>query len=103
MEQVRGGVVAHGGFADVGVDDGVDFVTDTNLGLRKYLMRTHALNRVIAAFYVGDDGVVVVGVKASAIADLAAGFGVEGSVIENDFAFVACLELLNALSVVDDG
>ena len=66
-------------------------------------MRAYALDRVIAAFHVGDDGVVIVAVEPSAVADLAAGFGVERRVVEDDFAFFAGLEFLRALAVVDDG
>ena len=66
-------------------------------------MRAHALDRVVAAFHFRDDGVVVVAVEPSAVADLPAGLGVERCVVENDFAFVAGLEFLRALSVVDDG
>jgi len=103
LKQVRGRVVAHGGFADVGVDDGIDFVPYMNWLLGDDLVRADALNRGVTAFYFGDDGVVIVGVEPSAVANLAAGFCVEGRVIEDDFAFVAGLELLRALAVVDDG
>jgi hypothetical protein len=64
------------------------------------LMRPHALHRVVASLHFGDDGVVIVGVKPSAIADLSAGFGVERSVIEDDLAFFSGLEFLRALPVV---
>src|SRR6202040_3007383 len=37
------------------------------------------------------------------IADLSAGFSVERSVIEHDLAFIAGLEFLCALAIVDDG
>ena len=66
-------------------------------------MSAHALDRVVASLHVGDDGVVVVAVEPSAVADLAAGFGVERRVIEDDLAFVSGLEFLRALAVVDDG
>ncbi len=46
---------------------------------------------------------MIVGVEPAAVADLAAGFGVERRVVEDDFAFVAGLEFLRALAVVDDG
>ncbi len=46
---------------------------------------------------------MIVAVKPSAVADLAAGFRVERGVVENDFAFFTGLEFLRALSVVDDG
>src|SRR5450631_4229529 len=66
-------------------------------------MRPHALYRVVAPSHFGDDRVVIVGVKPSAIADLASGFGVERRVIENYFALVAGLEFLRALTAFDDG
>ena len=66
-------------------------------------MRAYALHRVIAAFHFGDDGVVIVAVEPSAVADLSAGFGVERRVVEDDLAFFAGLEFLCALAVVDDG
>ena len=66
-------------------------------------MCPHALNRVVATFHFGDDGVVIVAVKPSAVADLSAGFGVERRVVEDDLAFFARLEFLRALPVVDDG
>jgi hypothetical protein len=46
---------------------------------------------------------VIVGVEPSAIADLSAGFSVEGSVIEDDLAGISRFELLRALAVLDDG
>ena len=66
-------------------------------------MRAHALNGVVASGHFGDDGVVIVGVEPSAIADLSAGFGVEGRVIEDDLAGVAGLEFLRTLAAFDDG
>ncbi len=44
VQQVRAGVVAHGGVADVGVDDGVDLVADADRLLGDDLMRAHALH-----------------------------------------------------------
>ncbi len=66
-------------------------------------MRAHSLDRVVAAFHFGHDGVVIVAVEPSPVADLAAGFGVKRRVVEDDFAFFAGLEFLHALAVVDDG
>src|SRR5208283_3148493 len=111
---MRGRVVAHSGLANRGVDYGVDFIADAEgappsrvscggWGLHDNLMRAHSLHRVIAASHFGDDGVVIVGVKPSAIADLSARFGVEGSVVENDFAGVSGLEFLRALAGFEDG
>ena len=66
-------------------------------------MRAHSLDRVVTAFHLRDDGVVVVTVKPSPVAHLSAGLGIKRSVIEDDFAFFAGLEFLRALAVVDDG
>ena len=96
MKKMGRGVVAHGGFANVVVHDGVDFVSDADGLLGEDLMGAHALNRGIASGNVGDDGVVIVGVEPSAIADLSARLRVERSVIENDLAFFAGGEFLHA-------
>jgi hypothetical protein len=66
-------------------------------------MRPHPLDRVVAALDLRNDGVVIVAVKPPAIANLPAGFGVKRCVIKNNFAFLASLEFLRALAVVDDG
>ena len=79
------------------------FSPDADRLFRDDLMRAHSLDRVVATFHFGDDGVVIVAVEPSAVADLAAGFGVERRVVEDDFAFFAGLEFLHALTVVDDG
>ena len=89
--------------ANRGVDYGVYFLPDANWLLGDDLMRAHALHGVVAAGHFGDDCVVIVGVEPSAVADLAAGFGVEGRVVEDDFAGVAGLEFLRALVALDDG
>ena len=89
--------------ANVGVHHRVHFVADTNRLFGNNLMRAHSLHRVVAAFHLGDDRVVIVGVEPSAIADLPAGLRVERRVVENDLAFFARLEFLRALPVVNDG
>ena len=45
LKQMRGRVVAHGGLADFGVDDGIDFVADPDWLLGDRPVRAHALNR----------------------------------------------------------
>src|ERR1039457_2875074 len=65
-------------------------------------MRAHPLHRVVAPSHFGDNGIVIVGVKPSAIADLPAGFGVEGRVIKNDLTGVPGFEFLRALTALDD-
>ena len=61
------------------------------------LMRPHSLDRVVAALHFGDDGVVIVAVEPSPVANLSAGLGVERRVVEDDLAFFARLEFLRAL------
>ncbi len=99
LQQMRGGVIAHGGLANFGVDHGVDLVARhesarpsrfAEVGFHD-LMRPHSLDWVVASLHFGNDGVVIVAVKPSAIADLAAGFGIERRVVEDDLAFFAGL------------
>src|SRR5580698_6645092 len=100
---MRGGVVAHGGETNVGIDYGIDFVADTNWLFGDDLVRAHALNGRVAAFHFGDDGVVIAGIEPTAITNLATRFGIEGRVIEDDLTFVAGLEFLCSLAVLDNG
>ena len=85
------------------VHNGVDFLANANRLFRHDLMRSHALNRRVASRHFGDDGIVIVGVKPSLVANLPTGFGIERRVIENDFACSPRLEFLRALPVFDDG
>ena len=107
MQQVRAGVVAHGGAANVVVDHGIDFVADANRLLGDNSVRAHALHGIADAFDVGDQRVVIVGVEPAHVADLASGLGVERSVVEHDLAALAGLELLRtdagAVVRLDDG
>src|ERR1700724_2102851 len=96
-------VIAHGGLSNLSIDYGVDFVPHADRLFGDDLMRADPLNGGIAAFHFGDDGVVIVRVEPSPIADLSAGFSVERGVIEDDLPFIAGLELLCALAFVDDG
>src|SRR5437867_4373061 len=96
-------VIAHGGLADVGVNDGVDFLPDTNRLLGDDLVGAHALNRGVAPRYFGDDSVVIIGIEPSTIAYLASGLGVERRVVEDDLALVAGPQFLRALAVFDYG
>ncbi len=70
-------------------------------------MRANALHGIGHAFDLGDQRVVIVGVEPAHIANLSAGFGVEGRVVEHDLAAFAGLQFLraDAGSVVrlDDG
>ncbi len=103
MQQMRRRVITHGRLANVSVHHRIDLVAYMNRLLRRHLMRPHSLNRRIASGDIGDDGVVVVRVKPSLIANLPAGFGVERRVIEHHFAGFAGLEFLRALPVANDG
>src|SRR5208282_1439536 len=111
---MRGRVIAHGGLANRGVDNRIHFLPNAE-GAPPYrvfcggwvfhhnLMCAHALNRVIASSHFSDDSIVIVGVEPSAIADLPAGLGIEGRVIEDDLTGLAGLESLRALATLDDG
>ncbi len=107
MQEVRAGVVAHGGAAHFVVDHGVHFVADVDGLLSHDVVRAHALHRIGHALDLGDQRVVIVSVEPANIADLAAGFSVERGVVEHDLAALAGLQLLcaNAGAVVrlDDG
>src|ERR1700687_4977914 len=96
-------VIAHGGFANRGVDNGIHSLPNTDCLLGNDLMHPHSLHRVVASSHFGDDSVVIVGVEPPAVTDLPAGLGVEGSVVENDLAEFAGLEFLRALVALDDG
>src|SRR5580658_4462641 len=111
---MRSGVIAHGGFANRGVHNGIDSIAHAEgappfrvfcgrWGFHDDLMRAHSLHRVVASGYFGNDGVVIVGVEPSAIANLSAGFGVERRVVKDDLAGVAGLEFLRTLAALDDG
>ncbi len=104
---MRAGVVAHGGAAHFVVDHGVDFVADVDRLLGDDTMRTHALHGIGRAFDLGDERVVIVAVEPADIADLSAGVGVEGRVVEDNLAALAGLELLCADTAavvrLDDG
>src|ERR1019366_735168 len=66
---MRSRVIAHRRLPNVSVHHGVDFVPHADRLFRDHLMRAHALNRVITPLDVGGDGVVIVGVEPSAVAN----------------------------------
>ena len=81
MKKMCRRVVAHSGFAYTGVDHRVHFVAQVNRLFGDDFVSPHSLYRVVTPGDVSDDRIVIVGVEPAAIADLAAGFGVEGRVI----------------------
>src|SRR5437667_2263045 len=103
MEQVRGRVIAHGGLPDRRVHHRVHFVAHANRMFGDYLMRAHALHRVVASLHLSHHGVQLIAVKHAAVPNLPARFGIKRRVIKNDFAFLTGLELLRTLPVLDDG
>ncbi len=96
MKKMRAGVIAHGGAAYFVVDDGIEFVADVNWLLRSHAVRANALHRIRNSLDISNERVVVCGVKRADVADLSAGVGVEGRVIEYNFATLARLQLLHA-------
>src|SRR4029079_6027829 len=119
---MRGSVVTHGGLSNVEVHHGVDLVANADRLLGGDLMSPYTLDGVVASLHVGDDILSILKPKIvdmrflrpsrgqitsgqsqpSAVADLAAGLGVERRVVEDDLAFLAGFQLLWALAVVDD-
>src|SRR4029077_360601 len=65
-------------------------------------MRPHALNRVIASLHFRNDGVVIVGIKPSAIPNLSTRLPIERRVVKNNLSLFASLEFLHALPDVND-
>ena len=102
VQQMRAGVVAHGGAADFVVDHRVHFVANVNGLLGDDAMRAHSLHGIGDAFNFGDDGVVIFAVEPANIADLPARIGVERRVVEHDFAALARVKLGNLFAVVYD-
>ncbi len=110
---MRRGVIAHGSRANAGIHHSVHFVPDlegappnavfVGWGFHNHLMRPHPLNRVVASLHLGDNGIVIVGVKPSPIADLPARFRIKRRVIKDDFTFLASLEFLRPLPILNDG
>src|ERR1700688_43569 len=102
MKKMSCCVIAHGGLSNLSVDDSIELFAHADWLLRHNLMRPHTLNRRITSRHLGDDGVVIVRVEPSLVANLPAGLGIERSVVENDFAGIAGLEFSRTLSVVND-
>ena len=66
-------------------------------------MRPNPLHRVITSLHLGDDRIQLIAVQRAAIPNLPSGLCIKRCVIENDLAFFARLELLHALTILDDG
>src|SRR5258708_20355715 len=103
MKQMRRCVIAHGGLANVSIDDGIDLVAHANRLFSDDLLRPHTLNGGIGSRGFGDDSIVIVRVKPSPVANLAAGLGVEGCPIEDYFAHLSWLKLSDLDTVSQDG
>src|ERR1035441_10970681 len=93
MQQMRAGVVAHGGAANFVVHHLVRLVADVDGLLGDNTMRAHALHGIGDSFNFSDDGVVIFAIQAANIAYLTTGFGIKRRVIEHDLAALARLEL----------
>src|SRR5579859_3239261 len=96
------GVVAHGLHANFGVDHGVNFLANMNRLPGDDFVGAHALYWGIASLDFGHDGVVLVVIKPSGVAHLAAGIGIKRRMIENNFALFARLQFFYALPITND-
>ena len=85
VEQMGRRVMAAGGGAQLGVDDGDELFADGDGLARSDLVRADALHGRVHAFDFGDDHGAVGGVEPAFVANLAAALGVEGSVVEDEF------------------
>ena len=83
VEQVGRRVMAARGRAQLGVDDGDELFAHGNGMARDDLVRADALHRRVHAFDFGDHHGVVLGVEPALVANLAAAFGVERRVVED--------------------
>src|SRR5437868_11931199 len=99
---MRGGVIAHDANADRGIHHGVNFFADMNRFFGHDFVGAHTLHRHHTSTDLGDDRIVLVVVKPSGIAHLAAGVGIKRRVVENDFAVFAGLQFADALAAFDD-
>src|SRR5580692_12881981 len=66
-------------------------------------MCPHPLNRRITSRNIGNNGIVIIGIKPSPVANLPAGLGIERRVIKDDLSRFPRLEFPRPLPVVDDG
>src|ERR1017187_1254063 len=102
MKQMRRRMIAHGRLANVSIDDSIDLIADAQRLFSNNLMRPHPLNRRVASRHIGNDGVVIVRIKPSLVANLPTGLSIERRVIKNDLAGFASLQFLHALPVAND-
>ncbi len=89
MQKMGRGVIAHGGPAFGNADLGAQFVADPNTRRRADLVDCQSGHGRARVFDDGDNFARMRLAERAAIADLAAGFGVERRLIENQFGFDA--------------
>ncbi len=103
VDEVGAGVVAHGAAAFGAVDDRGDCVADGEAFAGGDAVGEDALHGFGGAADVGEDVCAVRGVEPAGVADLAAGVGVEGGVVEHGFALLAGFQFVDAEAVLDEG
>ena len=96
MQEVRPGVVAHGGVARVAVHHGVNHITHGYAFACHDAMRKHALHRLGRAFYLGHNRLVIACKQHAYVAYLPAGVGIEAGRVEHGFAFRTGCKLVDA-------
>ena len=102
VHQVRRGVVAHVARAANGIGHGGDAIADVEIFFRDDSVRDEAADRIVGAFHFGELERHVVVVERAGVGHLAAGFGVDGGAVENDFGFVARLDFVYLALFGDD-
>ena len=95
VHQVRGRVVAHVARAALGIGDGGDAVADVQIFFRDDAVRDQSGDRIVRAAHFGDFERFGIVVEAAGVGDLAAGFGVDGGAVEDDFGFRALLDFVH--------
>lgn len=99
VQEVGSGVVAHGGPARGDAHFGAQFVVHPNEGKSADFVNREAGNCRARVFDNGDRFPCVCIVESATIANLAAGFSIEGRLVENDFAFGTRFETFDQLLI----
>src|ERR1700720_3070770 len=103
VDEVRAAVIAHNVGATLGVGYHRDAVAYVEGFLGGDAMSHQASHGIKGAAYVGEMLRARLVVEAADVGHLAAGFGVDGSAIEHDFAAFAGFEFVDGAALGDDG